>query len=74
VSDSPRARKSNIQRIRYGDRHVKKEKDPKCWTCGSMPWRVKGIRCKACGLLYEDEGPIEVPFSPLKSYLGVDDK
>jgi hypothetical protein len=96
--DSPKSpRKSNIQRIRYNDRHEKKEKEPKCWTCGSMPWRVKGIRCKGtvkvdvpmideqgnveyileerpCGLKYQDEGPIEVPFNPLKSYLGVDDK
>lgn len=85
---TPRSRKSNIQRIRYGDNHVKKEKEPKCWTCGSMPWRVKGIKCKGtktveidgekkkvpCGLRYQDEGPIEVPFNPLQSMLGSWDK
>jgi hypothetical protein len=98
ASDSPKSpRKDNIQRIRYCDRHVKKDKEPKCWTCGSQPWRVKGIKCKGsvkvdvplideegnveyiiekrpCGLRFAEEGPIEIPFNPLKSYLGVDDK
>jgi hypothetical protein len=96
--DSPKSpRKSNIQRIRYCDRHVKKVKEPKCWTCGSQPWRVKGIKCKGsikvdvplideygnveyiiekrpCGLRFAEEGSVEIPFNPLKSYLGVDDK
>lgn len=26
-----------------------------CWTCGTLPWRVNGQKCKDCGLKFEHE-------------------
>ena len=45
-----------------------KEKEKKCWTCGSMPWRVEGKECKECGLKFEEES-IEIDRG-IKSSMG----
>lgn len=45
-----------------------KEKESKCWTCGSQPWRVEGDKCEDCGLEYGEE-VIEIT-SGLKSSMG----
>jgi ribosomal protein L37E len=45
-----------------------KEKEKKCWECGSLPWRVEGDVCKDCGLEFSEE-ITEVQVS-LKSSMG----
>lgn len=42
-------------------RVVVQEKPGKiCLACGSMPWRVPGIRCPECSLRYKAEEPQDV--------------
>lgn len=43
-----------------------KEKEKKCWRCGSLPHRVEGVKCKDCGLLFEEDF-IEAEIPTLKS-------
>jgi len=45
-----------------------KEKELKCWTCGSLPHRVEGDKCVDCGLEYQEE-EIEKDYS-LRSSMG----
>ncbi|MFA4972806.1 MAG: hypothetical protein WC683_09350 [bacterium] len=33
-----------------------------CPACCGLSWRVKGPRCRACGLLYAEEAPQMVEF------------
>jgi hypothetical protein len=46
-----------------------KPKEKKCLECGSMPWRVEGDKCKACGLQAGEE-EIEQQSVYLKSSMG----
>ena len=46
-----------------------KEKEKKCWTCGSLPHRVEGEKCKDCGLLFQEDC-IEAEIPTLKSVGG----
>lgn len=54
------------QRLR--SEHMK-EKELKCWQCGSMPWRVEGLACKACGLAFAEE-EVEIEIATLRSVAG----
>ena len=61
------------QSMRFHGEKVK-EKEKKCWECGSMPWRVDGIVCKECGLRFGEE-EIEREKVSLKSSQGtIEDK
>lgn len=60
-----------VQRRSFKRKHWEKmkEKEKKCWTCGSMPWRVEEDKCEDCGLGYQDES-LEIELPTLQSSQG----
>lgn len=56
-----------VEKRRPGE--AMKEKEKKCWTCGSLPHRVEGKKCRHCGLKFEEDF-IEAEIPTLKSIGG----
>jgi hypothetical protein len=77
VPGPDRARKSNIRRI---ENDGMKQKELTCFKCGNLAHRVVGVVCGkinrrrgeawCCVIRYQEEGPLEVSFSPMSSALG----
>lgn len=79
-------RRSSMEHVRRKPGEKMKVKEKKCWTCGSIPDRVLPVHqsdcgvypyeaytgvCEDCGLRFEPEGPLEVPFNGLSSSQGI---